>query len=414
MPVYREKKLINGQNRWFIKTYVKLDNGKCVQKTKRDKTWIGRDGYWEACQEEARMKRTIYPVNEAPNEETNDTITFEDLFYLKMKNDAILHKNSESTRMSYEENLRHHVFPYIGHIEISKLNSKHMETILLKLNSYRISKGKNKGKEISVKFKNEIIHTVKNIIAYGIDFHNMSKSLLKYLTDIKQDKDKIIEINPLELIKKQVVISPTDWAKITIAMEQLINRETGEQKEFVTRMMLFFTTEYILLTRVGETQGMKYSKMLFDNKIYCLYEAYNKRLKKMTPTKNRESRILYIPDTLYVAFKRIYSIDKAKPNFNINQFIFSRDGGKTVFPRTTIDRWRKNLLKKAGIEKYITNHELRHAGISNAIFNKVDLSALADMAGHDKEIMLQIYTQTLKEANSNLIQVLDKLEVPNF
>ena len=35
--------------------------------------------------------------------------------------------------------------------------------------------------------------------------------------------------------------------------------------------MLFLTTEYILLTRVGETQAMRYSNLLFDNGMYNLY-----------------------------------------------------------------------------------------------------------------------------------------------
>lgn len=50
-------------------------------------------------------------------------------------------------------------------------------------------------------------------------------------------------------------------------------------------MMLFLTTEYILLTRVGETQAMRYYNLLFDNGMYNLYEAYCKRVKKVTPTK---------------------------------------------------------------------------------------------------------------------------------
>jgi len=71
------------------------------------------------------------------------------------------------------------------------------------------------------------------------------------------------------------------------------------------------------------------------------------------------------------------------------------------------------LFKDSGVD-YLTNHELRHAGISNAMHEKVDASAVADMAGHDKEVMYKTYVQTLKEANYELINSLDKLLVPNF
>ncbi|MCI9434505.1 MAG: tyrosine-type recombinase/integrase [Bacilli bacterium] len=193
-------------------------------------------------------------------------------------------------------------------------------------------------------------------------------------------------------------------------MEEMINEEKGHKKTFLTKMMLFFTVEYILLTRVGETQGMKYSNLLFDYKIYSLYEAWNKRTNSLTPTKNRKARILYIPTSLLNAFEDVYKIDSQREDFNEDEFIF---GGSKVFPRSTIDRYRKELLTRANVD-YVSNHRLRHAGISNAMHNEVDASALSDMAGHDKEIMYKTYVQTLEESNSVLVEILDKLYVPKF
>ena len=40
--------------------------------------------------------------------------------------------------------------------------------------------------------------------------------------------------------------------------------------------------------------------------MYNLYEAYCKRVKKVTPTKNRKARILYLPPELLNAFKKMY------------------------------------------------------------------------------------------------------------
>ena len=141
---------------------------------------------------------------------------------------------------------------------------------------------------------NEIIHTVKSVIRYGIELYEMNEKFLKYLPDIKKDKDKVQQINPLELQNEQLTISPEDWDKVTKAMEEIINETPNEKKEFVSKMMLFLTTEYILLTRVGETQAMRYYNLLFDNGMYNLYEAYCKRVKKVTPTKKIEKQEYYI------------------------------------------------------------------------------------------------------------------------
>ena len=218
--------------------------------------------------------------NNINNDLKKKDISFKELFYKKMNYDELHNNNSESTRMSYEENVRHHIFPIIGEKSIYELNVNDFDQIILHLKLYKIEKGKNKEKNLSSKFMNEIIHTVKSVIRYGIELYDMNEKFLKYLPDIKKDKDKVQQINPLELQNEQLTISPEDWDKVAKAMEEIINETPNEKKEFVSKMMLFLTTEYILLTRVGETQAMRYSNLLFDNGMYNLYEAYCKRVKK--------------------------------------------------------------------------------------------------------------------------------------
>lgn len=419
MPVYKEKFKVNGQNVWYLRTYVKFTNGKMKQTSRHNKNlWIGKEGKKMAEWEEKNLSSTIYDEDEfygrkKPTDEIQEEdkiVTFKKLFNLKMEDDELYNSNSESTRITYDECLRNHVFPFIGDMNIEEIEQSDLKNIIKHLKQHRIEKGRNKGKELSYKFKNEIIHTVKSIILYGIKYYNLNPNLTDVLIDFKEDRDKVKAVDPMKLINKQTIISPNDWEKISDAMEHLISEALPEEKERVTKMMLFFTTEYILLTRVGETQGMTYKNLFFQQKIYCLYEAYNKRLKKVTPTKNRTSRILYISDALFMAFKKMYEIDSKKPGFKIDQYIF---GGDKVFPRTTIDRYRTKLLKRANLG-YMTNHELRHAGISNAVHNNVDLSALADMSGHDKEMTLKVYTQTLKEANGLLINTLNNIKVFSY
>lgn len=412
MPVYAEKELVDGQRRYYIRTYVKDEFGKTKQITRHNKNWIGRDGKKEAEWEESRLKNGYEDIFKDNKKETNDieNITFEQLVKLKFEYDELHNNNSESSRITYIEALNMHIFKFIGHKNIYDLNKKDFDLITNHLKNYKSATGKNKGKNLSYKYINEIIHLIRSILKYGIEFYNLNNSILLLIPDVQQNKDEVKKTNYYDLIKKQTTISPEDWQKITKAMEYMIKKAPVKKKDFTKRMMLFLTVEYILLTRVGETQAMKYSNILFDLKIYNLYEAYNKRLKRITPTKNRKSRILYIPPTLYKLLKKIYREDCSKEGFNPEQFIF---GNNKVFPRTTIDRYRTKLCKLAGID-YLTNHELRHAGISNAVYNGIDISALSDMAGHDKEIMLKIYVQTLNKSNSMLINTLDKISIPNI
>ena len=55
MPVYEEKITNDGRKKYFIRTYVKNELGKTIRITRRNKDWVGRDGYWLASQEEIRL-----------------------------------------------------------------------------------------------------------------------------------------------------------------------------------------------------------------------------------------------------------------------------------------------------------------------------------------------------------------------
>lgn len=403
-------KKVDGKIQYYIRTYVKDEFGKKKQITRHNKEWLGRDGYWKAQQEENRLKSNFVYKEEKEQKEKLEDITFKELFYLKLQNDELYNKNSKATRITYEQKMTSHVFPIIGDKIIYQLKKKNFDDLLIHLKTYIIEKGTHKGENLKFDFINGIILVTKSVISFGVTFYNLDANLLKFINPIQENRDIIQKPDPLELINKKTILSPSDWKKIAKAMENTINEGKENEKLFLTKMMLFFTTEYILLTRVGETQGLKYSNLLFDYSIYSLYEAWNKRTKSLTPTKNRKARILYIPTSLLNAFRNLYSIDSKRDDFSLDEFIF---GSSKVFPRSTIDRYRKALLEKAGVN-YLTNHELRHAGISNAMHNEVDASALSDMAGHDKEIMYKIYVQTLKESNSDLIKTLDKLYVPKF
>lgn len=422
MPVYTEKvkdkktgkmvdKKVDGQKVYYVRTYVTDEFGNKKQVTRHNKTWLGLAGKDEASREEIRLRNSEIVLGKKKEaEEIPKKITFKELTYLKLEYDQLHNNNSESTRMTYIERLHFHVFSIIGDKNIYDLNKKDFDKIINHLLNFKIKKGINKGKNLGYKYINEIIHQTKTILKYGIEFYKLDEELLKYLKDIKQDKDKVKKSDYLELLNKKTIMSPDEWIKVTNTMEEIIKETKPDKKEMVKRLMIFLTIEYILFTRVGETQAFKFSNIDFKLNIYHLYEQYNKRLKKITPVKNRDERILFIPPNLCKLLYKLYKEDKKDNNFNEEQLIFGKD---KVFARSTIDRYRKKLFNKSGIN-YLTNHKLRHAGLSNAFHENVDISALADMAGHDKEVMMKIYVQTLNKSNSRLVQTLNNINIPEI
>lgn len=282
-------KKVDGKIQYYIRTYVNDEFGKKKQITRHNKEWLGRDGYWKAQQEENRLKSNFVYKEEKEQEENLEDITFKELFYLKMQNDELYNKNSKATRITYEQKMTSHVFPIMGDKIIYKLKKKDFDNLLINLKKYIIKKGKRKGENLKSDFINGIILVTKSVITHGNNFYNVDSNLIKFINPIQENRDIIKKPDPLELINKKTLLSPSDWKKVAKAMENIINEGKENEKLFLTKMMLFFTTEYILLTRVGEMQGLKYSNLLFDYSIYSLYEAWNKRTKSLTPYQKQKS-----------------------------------------------------------------------------------------------------------------------------
>lgn len=56
MPIYEEKEKVNGKSKYYIRTYIKDENGVSRQIKRHNPNWIGRDGKLLAMQEENRLR----------------------------------------------------------------------------------------------------------------------------------------------------------------------------------------------------------------------------------------------------------------------------------------------------------------------------------------------------------------------
>ncbi|KJE49386.1 MULTISPECIES: site-specific tyrosine recombinase/integron integrase [Acidiplasma] len=114
--------------------------------------------------------------------------------------------------------------------------------------------------------------------------------------------------------------------------------------------------------------------------------------------KGDKDRIVIIPDEcrndLLSYLKRRITITTASNNF----FISNK---KNRFDTSSIERLVKNLAKKAGIQKKVTPHVLRHTFATSVLRNGGDIRFIQQILGHSSIATTQIYTHiddnTLKE-----------------
>ncbi len=86
------------------------------------------------------------------------------------------------------------------------------------------------------------------------------------------------------------------------------------------------------------------------------------------------------------------------------EYVFAKaPGGKPMTARAARD-YLKKLVEKAGIEKPITPHKLRHTYATRLLENNAQLIDIQALLGHESIATTQIYTHAGHERLSKLVQ----------
>lgn len=108
--------------------------------------------------------------------------------------------------------------------------------------------------------------------------------------------------------------------------------------------------------------------------------------------KGRKERIVLIGKFAISAIKD-YLMEKGKGQ---NRAIFLNKRGERLTERS-VERMIKIYAKKAGIEKPITPHTLRHTFATHLLSNGADLRTVQELLGHSSLSTTQVYTHVTKE-----------------
>ena len=201
------------------------------------------------------------------------------------------------------------------------------------------------------------------------------KSFFNYLM-----LEDIIKSNPTELLE-----APKTARKLpdTLAFEELeilfdaIDMSTQEG----TRNKAILETMYSCGLRVTELTELKISNIYADVEFIKVIGKGNKE--RLVPI--GASALKYI--RIYIETIRAHII----PNKNAEDILFlNRRGGK--LSRVMIFYIIKELAKKAGIQKNIHPHTLRHSFATHLVEGGANLRAVQEMLGHENITTTEIYT----------------------
>ncbi len=220
----------------------------------------------------------------------------------------------------------------------------------------------------------------KNYLASKIDgySHKSSALLISALNFfIKNILNKTIKVASLKVERPLPVALSKEEVKKLFACA-----DTEKSK----LIMLFLYSSGL---RVSELVNLKRADLDFIEKLGWVRKG-----------KGKKDRAFQLSEKIIEELTRYY---ERTPNFN---FIFSAESPLT--PRN-IQKIIKNTAKKAGINKKVTPHTLRHSFATHLLENGTDIRYIQALLGHENLNTTQIYTHVSTESLKKIKNPLDIL-----
>ena len=157
-----------------------------------------------------------------------------------------------------------------------------------------------------------------------------------------------------------------------------------------SRLMISIT--YACGMRVSELLNLKTSDFKFEEKIGFIRQA-----------KGKKDRIFNIPEFLIKDLKK--QIEKQKERKQ--EHLFSGSNGRLT--ERNFQKIVSLASRKAGIEKLVHPHTLRHSFATHLLENNIDIRKIQELLGHSSISTTEIYTHVSQQELKKIKSPLDEL-----
>lgn len=169
-------------------------------------------------------------------------------------------------------------------------------------------------------------------------------------------------------------------------VKKLFNSFTNKKSKLLVSLI------YACGFRVSELINLKINDLDFENKIGQVRQA-----------KGKKDRIFNIPSFLTKDLQKF--IKKQKENDQ--EYLFS--GPKEKLTDRNIQKIVRQAAKRAGINKKVSPHTLRHSFATHLLEDGVDIRKIQELLGHADLSTTQIYTHISTEELKKIPSPIDKL-----
>jgi integrase len=284
-----------------------------------------------------------------------------------------------SSLIGWEAHIRLYIKPSLGEIRCRDLTIEQVEKALAQW-----------GKRVSPVMANKVLTTLAVIL-------DLAKRYKHVRDNVARDAERL----KLATEHEGEQVTPD---KVFTALEL---RRVIEVTEPETAQRLMVMIPALTGLRIGEVLGLTWPCVdLKSGKIevrYNLADTDKGQPQKLQPPKSKTSRrtIQSVPAELIRELK----VWKLKCPVSEQQFVLAREDGQP-YHRAIAGKVLNAAVKKAGVQKRLTPHSLRHTCASLALDASRPVAEVTALLGHsDSAITLRVYTHFCREENKALTAV---------
>lgn len=389
MPVYAEKELIDGQKRWYIRTYVTDEYGKSKQIKRHNKNWVGREGRKEAEWEENRLKNNSYISHQ---QERQKNITLHELKEKYLAN--LSGKLDEDTIDNKRIMLNHfceiditkqvETFP---NMDIKQYNEKMYIKFQQQMKNKKYKKGKI-FKNYSIELLNRIHNTICSMVEFAILEGYCQINFAKKCGKIGTPKE--IKISKTKIHYE--VINYNEYQRLLDSSKDNLKYNT------------FFDLEFSRGPRIGEIRAFRVCDYNPEAKQLMVNHTMSKKNILKEPKTAASKATIDLDDSLNNKICQLINILKQQKDFNNEWYIFN---GPTPISAHALDNAKEKYFKIAGINKHIRIHDFRHSCATWLFSLGIPIEVISRILRHAniKETM-ETYTHLLNDVYTNCLQTI--------
>ena len=222
-------------------------------------------------------------------------------------------------------------------------------------------------------------------------YYTVINSFYKYCQE-----QGIIKVNPCELLKAPKIPQKIPKYLTYEEVDTLLNMPLNTTYDYRTKAMLELL--YATGMRISELLSIRHTNINFEENYLRVEGKGNKE--RIVPFNDTAKYYL----TLYLDKYRSELIKHQKDY----EELFLNNRG-TPITRQGMYKLLKQIAIKAGINKEISPHILRHSFATHLLNNGADLRTIQELLGHSDISTTQIYTHVSKEHIKNAYLEYDKI-----